>query len=83
MSRAVAAGEAELGIQPISEILDVTGVELAGAFPADVQDYAVMVAGIAIPSAQRQVGERLIEFLMSPAIDPVLRQRGMERVPSP
>ena len=80
VSRAVASGSAELGVQPISEILFVPGVELAGSFPAAVQDYSVMVAGISTASTQADAARALIAFLMSSAADPVLEARGMERV---
>jgi molybdate transport system substrate-binding protein len=81
VSRAVANGDAELGVQPLSEILPVPGVELAGSFPATVQDYAVMVAAIGSAAAQPSGGRALIAFLMSSAVDPVIAARGMERVP--
>lgn len=74
-------GEAEIGIQPMSEILNVPGVDLAGAFPSEVQDYAVMVAAVAARSAHASGAEALIQFLMSPPIDAIVRARGMERVP--
>jgi molybdate transport system substrate-binding protein len=81
VSRAVANGEAEIGIQPMSEILNVPGVEFAGPFPVSVQDYAVMVAAVAARSPQTAGGKALIQFLMSPPIDAVVRTRGLERVP--
>jgi molybdate transport system substrate-binding protein len=81
VSRAVANGEAEIGIQPMSEILNVPAVEFAGPFPLAVQDYAVMVAAVAARSPQTAGGKALIQFLMSPPVDAVVRTRGMERVP--
>jgi molybdate transport system substrate-binding protein len=83
VSRAVATGDADLGIQPLSEILSLPGVDLAGSFPATVQDYAVMVAAVGSASPQADGGRALIGFLMSSAVDPVIAARGMERVPGP
>jgi molybdate transport system substrate-binding protein len=80
VSRAVANGEAEIGIQPMSEILNVPAVELAGPFPSAVQDYAVMVAAVAARSPQTAGGKALIQFLMSPPVDAIVRTAGMERV---
>jgi molybdate transport system substrate-binding protein len=80
VSRAVANGDADLGVQPLSEILAVSGVELAGSFPAAVQDYAVMVAAVGSASPHAAGGRALLAFLMSPAIDPVIARRGTERV---
>ena len=62
VSRAVANGDAELGVQPLSEILSVPGVELAGSLPATVQDYAVMVAAVHAPLLSRLTGARSLLF---------------------
>jgi len=81
VSAAVARGDAELGVQPISEILFVPGVELGGSFPPPIQDYSVMVAGISSTSEHAAAARALIAFLMSPAVELMLKARGMERVP--
>lgn len=81
VTRAVADGDAEIGVQPISEIVNVAGVELAGTFPAAVQGYAVMMAAVAVKSAHAADGRALIDFLMSPELDAVVRAAGMERMP--
>ena len=73
-------GNAELGVLPISEILPLAGVELAGAFPADMQTYIVMVAGVSAKTAQAGAVRELIEFLTAPAALPVITARGMERM---
>lgn len=74
----VTSGAAELGVLPISEILPVEGVELSGAFPADVQSYVVMVAGIGARSSRRSAAEELIAFLLAPGNAAVIRAKGME-----
>jgi molybdate transport system substrate-binding protein len=79
VSQAVARGEAELGVLPLSEILPVPGVEVAGTFPSDVQDYSVMVAGVGTAAAHSAAARALIEFLTSPAALPVIQKKGMER----
>ena len=79
VSKAVAAGEAELGVLPLSEILPVPGVELAGTFPADIQDYSVMVAGASAASSQSPAVKALLEFLTSRGINSVIEKKGMER----
>jgi molybdate transport system substrate-binding protein len=81
VSRAVANGDAEIGVQPISEILNMAGVELAGSFPAAVQGYSVMMAAVGVKSPHPDAGRALIDFLMSRELDAVVRERGMERLP--
>ena len=79
VSKAVAAGEAELGVLPLSEILPVPGVELAGTFPADVQDYSVMVGGASAAAGQSPAVKALMSFLTSRGINSVIEKKGMER----
>jgi molybdate transport system substrate-binding protein len=79
VSKAVADGEAELGVLPLSEILPVPGVELAGTFPADVQDYSVMVGGVSAPSGQSPAVKAFMSFLTSGGINSVIEKKGMER----
>jgi len=81
VSQAVARGEAELGVLPLSEILPVPGVEVAGSFPAEVQDYAVMVGGVSAAAKQAAAARALLEFLAAPALLPVIEKKGMERPP--
>lgn len=75
----VARGDAQLGVLPVSEILPVRGVEVLGTFPADVQGYVVMVAGVSSGTTQGAAARELITFLVAPAALPVMKKRGMER----
>ena len=75
----VARGDAQLGVLPVSEILPVHGVEVLGTFPADVQGYVVMVAGVSPKTTQSVAAKELIEFLTAPAALPVIKKKGMER----
>jgi molybdate transport system substrate-binding protein len=77
-SAAVARGDAQFGVLPLSEILPVKGVEVLGPFPADVQDPMVMVAGISAAAKQRAASTALVTYLNSPAVHTVLRKKGME-----
>lgn len=79
VSAAVVRGDAELGVLPVSEILSVSGLDVLGTFPAEVQGYVTMVAGVSTRSTQRQVASELIQFLTSPASRSVLTEMGMER----
>jgi molybdate transport system substrate-binding protein len=79
VSASVARGEVELGVLPVSEILPVRGIEVLGTFPADVQGYAVMVAGVSPTAAQSAAAKELITFIMAPAALPVIKKKGMER----
>jgi molybdate transport system substrate-binding protein len=75
----VTSGAADLGVLPISEILPVVGAELGGAFPAEVQIYVVMVAGVSSRTDRRASAEAFVEFLLAPDNSAVITAKGMER----
>jgi molybdate transport system substrate-binding protein len=77
-AEAVAHGEAEIGILPVSEILPVPGVEVGGAFPAALQNYIVIGAGVSANAKQGTAARDLIKFLTSPAALPVIKAKGLE-----
>ena len=79
VSRAVATGDVELGVLPLSEILPVKGIEAVAPFPADVQNYVVMVGGLSNASRQASASRELIRYLMAPSALPVIKAKGMER----
>ena len=79
VGESVARGDVELGVLPLSEILPVKGAELLGMFPADVQSYIVMTAGVSAGAKQGQVARELIKFVTAPAALPVIKAKGMER----
>ena len=81
VSANVIGGLADVAVLPVSEILPVAGAELGGVFPADVQTYVVMAAGIAVQSTRPSAARELISFLLSPANDDVIEASGMQRVP--
>jgi molybdate transport system substrate-binding protein len=79
----VAAGEADLGVLPVSEILHAPGVELAGVFPAEIQFIQTFSAALVADASEAQAGKRLIEFLSSPRAAEAIRRSGLEpRAPS-
>jgi molybdate transport system substrate-binding protein len=78
VGEAVVHGEVELAVLPISEILPIRGAELLGPFPAEVQSYVVMTAGVGAAGKERAAAAELIRFLKSPAALPVIAKKGME-----
>jgi molybdate transport system substrate-binding protein len=74
----VASGEAELGIQLISEIMSVPGAELLGPLPGDLQAMTVIFAGILITAPEPDAARALLKFLTSPAATAVIKAAGME-----
>lgn len=74
----VAAGDAELAVMPVSEILRAAGVELAGTIPQEIQLIQIFSAAIVAGSKEADAGKRLIEFLTSARASEAIRKSGME-----
>jgi molybdate transport system substrate-binding protein len=75
---AVQNGTAELGVLPVSEILPIKGVELLGPFPAALQGYVVMEAGVGAAAKDPAAAAALVKFLKAPEHFSVIKQKGME-----
>ena len=76
----VAKGEAELGLQQISELKPVAGIDIVGPLPADLQKITIFSAGIATASKEPEAGKTLIRFLSSPAASAEIVKSGMEPI---
>ena len=75
----VAKGEAELGVQMISELQGVPGTVYLGPLPPEIQLFTVFSAGLFAGSAQTTAAKSLAEFLISPDTIKVYQSAGMER----
>ncbi len=78
----VAHGDAEIGLQQLSEMLPVAGVDIVGPLPADLQKITIFSAGIAAVSKEPDAGKALIKFLASPAASATLIKSGLEPIPA-
>jgi molybdate transport system substrate-binding protein len=71
-------GEADLAVQQISELKQVMGIEVVGPIPHELQTPAVFSAGRMTASVRAAQADRLLKFLASPEVAPVLRESGLE-----
>ena len=74
----VESGQAELGIQQISEILPHAGVTLVGPLPKEIQNYTVYAAGIGTGTQESDAAKALIASLVSPSAQALFKSKGME-----
>ena len=75
----VAKGDLDLGVLPVSEILPIAGIDVAGTFPGALAGFITMTAGVSARATNAPAARALMVFLSTPASDAVLRSRGMER----
>ena len=72
------SGEADLAVQQISELKQVGGIEVVGPIPHDLQTPAVFSAGRMANATHAAAADRLLRYLASPDVAPVLRESGLE-----
>lgn len=77
VSEAVAAGDVELGLIVIPNILSVPGAQLVGPIPEEVQSYIMFTAAVAANTPNQQAARDLIAFLKSPAAIAAIKAKGM------
>ena len=74
----VATGQAELGFQQLSELMNLQGIELLGPLPQEIQTLTVFSGGICTASARPGAGRTLLGYMASAAVADLKRQHGME-----
>ena len=74
----VAAGEADIALLPVSEIVHAPGVELAGVIAQEIQLNQIFAAAVVAGSKEAEAAQRLIAFLTSEPASATIRSGGME-----
>jgi len=75
----VANGDAEMGMQPIPELLAHSDVaDFVGPLPAALQSYNHLTAGIPASSKEPDAARALLKFLATSAAQAVIKAKGME-----
>jgi len=71
-------GEAEIGFQQISELIDAPGLDYIGPLPSDLQKITVFSAGIHSGAKEPEAAKALVKSLTAPAAAAVIKTHGME-----
>ena len=73
----VSSGEAEIGLQLVSELMSNPEVEVIGMPPAELQLIATISAGIAAAAKQPEPAKAFIRHLATPAAMTVYKSKGL------
>jgi molybdate transport system substrate-binding protein len=75
----VAKGEAEIGVQQISELIPVAGIEMIGPLPQPLQKVTTFSAGVLTDAKNPEAAKTLVKFVVANA-PPLLASRGLQPV---
>ena len=75
---AVAKGDAEIAVQPVSELLHAPGTDFVGTLPAEIQYVSVFSAAMVRDSKEPQAARKLLAFLVSEKAKAAITNSGME-----
>ncbi len=73
----VARGEAEIGFQQVSEVMNVPGTTYVGAIPAELQPGFTFAGAVTTRAAQPEAARALLEYLSSAEAAPVVTKAGL------
>jgi molybdate transport system substrate-binding protein len=76
----VARGAAEIGIHQFSELLPVTGIDIIGPLPRELQRVIVYSVSLMPMATQQDAGRAFVNFLRSPTSAPIIKRKGMDPV---
>ena len=74
----VLRGEADIGIQQMAELIAVSGIDVVGPLPAELQSVTLFTAGIPTSASHPDEGRAVIDFLTTPAAKSVIKAKGLE-----
>lgn len=77
---AIARGAADIGIQQLSELLHVPGIDILGPLPGKLQKVIVYGATLMTGTARAEQARAFVRYLRSPAAAPVIERKGMAPV---
>lgn len=75
---AVAAGQAELGVQQLCELAPVPGIDIVGPLPAPVQKLTCFSAGLPASARNAEGAVALVELLRSGAVRAGMIESGLQ-----
>ena len=74
----VSSGEAEIGLQQVSELMSNPEVEVIGMLPAELQLTTIYSAGITASAREAEAAKALIKVLTAPTAAPIYKAKGLD-----
>ena len=74
----VLRGEADIGIQQMAELMAVSGIDVVGPLPAELQSITLFAAAIPTTASHPEAGRALIDFLTTAEAKRVIKAKGLD-----
>jgi molybdate transport system substrate-binding protein len=74
----VSSGQAEIGLQQVSELMSNPEVEVVGMLPADLQQVTLYAAGVTASAREADAARALIRALTTPSVAPLWKAKGLD-----
>jgi len=74
----VSSGEAEIGLQQVTELLSNPGVDVIGMLPADLQQITMYSAGITTSAKQPDAARALVKAMTAPSTAAIYKAKGLD-----
>jgi molybdate transport system substrate-binding protein len=74
----VSTGEAEIGLQQVSELMSNPGIEVIGMLPAELQQITIYSAGVTTSAREAEAAKALINALTAPSTAPIYKIKGLD-----
>ena len=74
----IAKGDAEIGVQQITELLQIPGIDFVGPLPKELQADIVYSTATPVTVKERDGAAALVRFLSSEPAQPVIKKVGLE-----
>ena len=74
----VASGEADIGVQQVTELLPIAGIDFIGPLPRELQTEIVYATVRPMNARETAAADALVKFLTSETVAPHLRKMGLE-----
>jgi len=71
-------GEADIGIQQMAELMAVSGIDVVGPLPKDLESVTLFTAGVPTSASHPDAASAAIDFLTTPAAQDVIKAKGLE-----
>lgn len=77
----IARGDAEVGLQQISELKPVKGIDIIGPIPESAQQITPFSGGVVVGTHQPKAARELLDFLASPEAIAAIKASGLDPAP--